>query len=289
MEAIVSHSNEFGAMNWDSNTVVAANGFLKMYTSFSFIVSFIAAMNAMAIIKPISIKLQSKYYDIVKAYELINLRGCDEMLHAWYVQAEDLAKDLNVTPQVPRTAGRQCHRENVEHNSVEEYYRRCIILPLIDSFIQQMNDRFSNTQILDLVPSIICTHSAISLDEVTSFYSDDLANPAMVPTEVWRWRAKWLDEESRPPTLQKALKECDQNYFPNIYILLRIACTLPVTSCENERAHSTLNNLKTSLRNSMGQERMSSLALMHIHYNKIVNLDDVVDRFKLKCNRRIKL
>ena len=36
----------------------------------------------------------------------------------------------------------------------------------------------------------------------------------------------------------------------------------------------------------MGQERLSSLALM---YNLTVDLDNVVDRFKLKCNRRISL
>ena len=63
MELIVTRDSEYGNMDWDSNTVIAANGFLRVYTTFSFIVSFIVAMNAMAIIKPISIKLQSVYYD----------------------------------------------------------------------------------------------------------------------------------------------------------------------------------------------------------------------------------
>lgn len=307
MKAIVSHDNQYGAMNWDSKTSVAAAGLLSNYQTFGFILSFIVTMNAMAIIKPISIKLQFRYYDIVKAYsqvksvidELTALRINDSMLHAWYVQAEELARDLNVTPNVPRTTGRQCHRDNTEHSSVEEYYRRCTVLPLLDSFIQQMNERFSKTQLtaaklLDLVPSAICTHSDISdisLEEVTSFYDSDLPNSALVPTEAWRWRTKWLaqDAESRPSTLQKALKECDEDYFPNINILLRIACTIPVTSCENERANSTLKNIKSSLRSSMGQERLSSLAMMSIHADQVVDFDDVVDRFKLKCKRRISL
>ena len=110
-------------------------------------------------------------------------------------------------------------------------------------------------------------------------------------TEAWRWRTKWQaqDVEDRPSTLRMALKMCDRDYFPNIHVLLSIACTLPVTSCENERVNSTLKNLKTFLRSTMGQQRLSSLALMHIHYNKVVNLDNVVDRFKLKCDRRIAL
>jgi hypothetical protein len=56
MELIVARDDEYGRMDWDSNTVIAANGFVKIYTTFSFIVSFVVAMNAMAIIKPISIK-----------------------------------------------------------------------------------------------------------------------------------------------------------------------------------------------------------------------------------------
>ncbi len=54
----------------------------------------------------------------------------------------------------------------------------------------------------------------------------------------------------------------------------------------NMRSSTTC--LKTFLRNTMGQERLSSLALMHIHYNLPINLD-VIDTLKLKCNRRISL
>ena len=122
MEAIVSRDDTYGDMNWDSNTIVSANGLLNIYSTFSFIVSFVATMNVMAIIKPISVKLQSVSNDIVKAYsavqsvitELSSLRGSDTMLHDWYSQAEALAKEVNVSPQVPRTTGRQRHRDNPE-------------------------------------------------------------------------------------------------------------------------------------------------------------------------------
>ena len=45
-----------------------------------------------------------------------------------------------------------------------------------------------------------------------------------------------------------------------------------MTSCKNERANSCLKNLKSYLRSTMGQERLSSLALMNIHYEKNVIL-----------------
>ena len=63
--------------------------YYKMYHSFSFIISFVSTMNAMSIIKPISVNLQCRSYDIVKAYnevkdvieELRTLRRSDSMLH----------------------------------------------------------------------------------------------------------------------------------------------------------------------------------------------------------------
>lgn len=80
------------------------------------------------------------------------------MLHSLYDQAVKFAEEVNVAPSIPRTTGRQRYRDNTEHSSVEEYYCRCTIIPLLDNLIQQMDDRFDNTKMLAskllcLVPS----------------------------------------------------------------------------------------------------------------------------------------
>ena len=118
-----------------------------------------------------------------------------------------------------------------------------------------------------------------------------MPNPSVVATEILRWKAKWERQgaEDRPESLATAIQQCDKDFFPNIYALLHLGCTVPVTFSENERANSVLKNLKSFLRSTQGQERLSSLALMHIHYSLPVDLDEVVERFKLKCNRRINL
>ena len=64
----------------------------------------------------------------------------------------------------------------------------------------------------------------------------------------------------------RTLKECDDDLFPNIYALLKISATIPAMSCECERSASSLRQLHTYNRACMDQERLSSLALMHIHY-----------------------
>ena len=48
-----------------------------------------------------------------------------------------------------------------------------------------------------------------------------------------------MDAAEHPATLYTALalQACDRDFFPKIYVFLRIACTIPVTACENERAN----------------------------------------------------
>ena len=96
-------------------------------------------------------------------------------------------------------------------------------------------------------------------------------------------------EGSRPNTASKALKECDDDLFTNIYALLKIWATIPATSCECERSASSLRRLHTYNRACMGQERLSSLALMHIHYQVKIVLDEVVNLFATKHPRRLEL
>ena len=47
--------------------------------------------------------------------------------------------------------------------------------------------------------------------------------------------------------------------------LLRIACTIPVTSVESERSFSCLKLIKTHLRTTMVHERLSNLIILSMH------------------------
>ena len=141
---------------------------------------------------------------------------------------------MNVVPQVPRITGRQCHRDNVEHASAEEYYRRTIIIPFLDNLIQELQERFGNTQVvasklMNLVPSVLCNATNVSFDDLVTFYDEDLPNPSLVATKILRRKAMWegQDAEDQPATLRTAIKQCDQDFFPNMYTLLRLGCTLP--------------------------------------------------------------
>lgn len=49
----------------------------------------------------------------------------------------------------------------------------------------------------------------------------------------------------------EALKICDKDVFPNVYFLIKIFCTLPVSTAEPERSFSSMKRIKTYLRNTM--------------------------------------
>jgi hypothetical protein len=68
--------------------------------------------------------------------------------------------------------------------------------------------------------------------------------------------------------------------------LLKILWTIPVNSCQCERSFLYLKRLKTYLRNSMVQERLSGIALLNIERNFEINLDQIVSDFIVKKDIR---
>ena len=95
------------------------------------------------------------------------------------------------------------------------------------------------------------------------------------------------DDVPRSPI--EALRFSSGMLVSSIRQLLLLSCTWPVTTCSCQRSISALRRLKTYLRSTMGQERLVGLALLHTHYDMIVNIDDVIKIFAQKNSRRIVL
>ena len=75
-----------------------------------------------------------------------------------------------------------------------------------------------------------------------------------------------------------------------IYIYIKkIAAAIPVTSCECERSGSVSKRLNTYLRASMGQERLTSLVMIHINYDQKIDEEKVSEIFCKKQHRVMEL
>ena len=188
------------------------------------------------------------------------------------------------------------NRENHPADNPQEYYRRTLAIPLLDCIISELDSRFSSlsrsaSKVLQLVPTIVLDGEKQDLNDLVAMYESDLVDKYLVGQELILWNRKWAQcsPEERPDSLGTALQQCDEERFPNIFRLLKIGCTLPITSCTCERSFSTLRRLRNWLRSSMGCTRLSSLALMNVHYGHAVNYDKAVDIFLKMHPRRIEL
>ncbi|KAL6470600.1 hypothetical protein MHYP_G00217190 [Metynnis hypsauchen] len=79
-----------------------------------------------------------------------------------------------------------------------------------------------------------------------------------------------------------------QEVYPNLWIALRIILTLPVTVASAERSFSKLKLIKTYLRSTMGQERLSGLAVISINAEiaHSLSFDDLISDFAARKARR---
>lgn len=83
----------------------------------------------------------------------------------------------------------------------------------------------------------------------------------------------------------KTLEKCDEQCFPVIDTLLKILATLPVSTASAERSFSTLKRLKTYLRNTTGQERLTGLAVLNIYKDVIVGPLQIVNKLTQRRQR----
>lgn len=88
--------------------------------------------------------------------------------------------------------------------------------------------------------------------------------------------------------IQKIMKK---ETFPNVFKLMQIALTIPVSSATCERSFSTMRRIKNWLRSRMSQDRFSNLSLINIESEMVgnLNLDDVLKQFVKQKNRKLDL
>jgi len=84
----------------------------------------------------------------------------------------------------------------------------------------------------------------------------------------------------------EALCAFHDDIYPNVYILLTILGTFPVSTATSERSFSTTRHLETYLRSSIRNERMTGLALLSIHKDRQIDREKIMNDFVASSNRR---
>ena len=155
---------------WDAKSKVEATQLLNSLTKFEFVIGMIALYRLLHPIAGITQKLQGGTIDVIGAYQNVNTcikdiqllqENVDQESDVIFKQAVRMANQLNVEPNIPRVAKKQIYRDNVPANSPEQYYKRALVIPIVDTFISEMTYRFNNfickpAKLLILTPSVLC-------------------------------------------------------------------------------------------------------------------------------------
>lgn len=175
----------------------------------------------------------------------------------------------------------------VQLSSREQYISMCHYA-LCDSLISHLSTRNETYKILsNKFASLINMKSSVNLREESSYlqnyYASDIADS--FSDEVQQFSSLVEDSDTVIQMLNK-VRNLEET-FPNVETALRIFLTLPVSNCSGERSFSLLKRIKSSVRTTLLQEKLSSLALLCIEADITQKLDfnDVINDF---ANMRVR-
>ncbi|XP_065671304.1 52 kDa repressor of the inhibitor of the protein kinase-like [Hydra vulgaris] len=174
--------------SFNRSTSSSASPLLKLITGFDFIVAMCITRNVFDLTLPITQMLQSKSNDIYDGLNLIqalkdvvsSLRNAVDQHHQMcYEQALKIAQNINVAETKPRTSFIFKNRDNTPSESISDYFKFVITIPLLDHLSVELDTRFDDTTLkcykaLVLVPrkmiSVVqCSRDTSWKDSIISF------------------------------------------------------------------------------------------------------------------------
>lgn len=284
-----------------------AQTLLSALSSFRFIVAFIAAEHLLSYTTYLSTFIQAVNCNLLMmmkegkvVIESLKKLRCDKAFTKLYEEAKALSTLVGTEEMMPRTVSRQNYRSNIPSTNPEDYWRRSMYYPFLDHLIEEIQSRLLSTDLEKyysvqyLLPSSISHLDDDKVKEIYSAYSADLSCEAHFMQEVERWKIKWFEAlsssvESDTNEIQMVLQSTCEHFYPNISKVLRVFLTLPVSTATAERSFSCLRRLKTWLRSTMTESRLSGLALLHLHRNIDIDVSAVLKEWDRRGNRRILL
>jgi len=176
---------------------------------------------------------------------------------------------------------------------------------MLDKIYTEMNNRFISLKELDSrfgfllnIKELMTPKNASILKtkciHMGSFYNTDLDglelfNEVMDCQTLLKTRADI--ELSTSEDLLRFIVQYGDDVFPNLRVGLQILLTVATSIASCERSFSKLKLIMTYLRSSMGQDRLSALALLSVEQEALdsINFEEIIDKFAAAKARKISL
>ena len=305
----------------DVKTYTDSNNLLNAICDFKFVFGLVVLKVILSNTDSLSKYLQGKNVDVIAAKEtaeatmqtLNKCRNEESFQMAWSraeILSQTIKKEINRTsfsfkdasPPTIRQPSRRLQALIGEQfcgskpsPTAESHYRVTTYYPTFDKVLLELKSRFQNKdqEILCALAEVVTKMNASSksLALVSSFYELDTEILAAEKEIFQNFAQKNPSEIKHASSIVKFMFQNGlHEVLPVFYKVCSILTTIPATSCSAERSFSDLRRIKTYLRSTMGQDRLSSLALICIeraYANRTLenDMENIIDIFGKQKNR----
>uniref|UniRef100_A0A673JSL8 HAT C-terminal dimerisation domain-containing protein n=1 Tax=Sinocyclocheilus rhinocerous TaxID=307959 RepID=A0A673JSL8_9TELE len=198
----------------------------------------------------------------------------------WFEEAVELAT---------KVMGLLSYAESVSgYDSPDTFYMEAVSLPVLNGLTEEMKFNFSENhlkalRVLSLLPT--CNTLAIlpeSTDKLHTIYLSDLPEPETAEEDINTWATVWREkyQDVCPPTsISETLLHNEAKNLPNVATLLKLVAVLPSISMECDLMKTTLNSLRTLLRDGIFSRGSKTDAVMLLmHRQTLQSLEEVIEK-----------
>lgn len=288
----------------DSIAAAKASGFFNAMQSFEYIFYLVMMINIFERIEVLNTALQSSHLCVNDSYgkiaavtDVLTCTRETKFEEIWSKSFIDSQKYEVDEPELPRSRKKpkrfaQDTNASIEPKDVKELYKQAFDA-VFDQVLISLKSRF-DTDSAKFFKSLekFAIGESDGIDEIVTFYGQDFEKNRLLSD-----RNMFLKLVIRQGTHVENLREIIdffQTYkwtadlVPEFTRFVRLLMTIPGSSCTNERSFSVLRRLKTYLRSTMKQERLNSVAILHVyrHITDKLDLESLMNTFILKNSKR---
>ena len=137
--------------NWPAEHKKNALAYLKFLEYFEFIFCMVTLSHSLLYLKEAIVHIQGVGQDIVSGVhsvmeccrEVKDVRNdVDGFSNRIFQHSSRIAEISGISVTMPRVSGCQCHQSNQEFTSVEEYFKKTVVIPFLDNLISDISSRF---------------------------------------------------------------------------------------------------------------------------------------------------
>lgn len=287
---------EDNSRKWDDPTIREANGYIRLLEDFEF--NFMLSIFSEVFSKTsILFKfLQEKTNDIDFCANRVS-----EIIKFMKDIRNDAAYERHYKSATNET-GDSIKRQRLEAEGPETHFRQ-LYFSIIDTLTIQMEVRFEDQKKLSFLKLLDATKfecfsktfPTIAFSSLLNYFPDYFDSECLKNEWIVFYNSRGLQQNytNLEELLVYFVKEDIYKCLPNIYKLASLFATIPVSTASVERSFSALKRIKTYCRNTVGQDRLSSLALLSIEKELLLQLekdpkwhDRVMEHFATAKQRR---